>query len=52
MAHRFDVVAVGISHETAVGVGVVLGPESRRVEHLGAYFFGCLDECVYTGSVR
>ena len=51
VAHRFDVVAVGISYETAVVVGVVLGPQSRRVEHLGTGFFGCLKECVYAGSV-
>ena len=33
---RLDVVAVGIAHERAVVVRVVLGPHPRLVQHLGA----------------
>jgi len=51
VANRFDVVAVGISYETAVVIGVVLGPQSRRVEYLGAGLFGCLEEGVHRGSI-
>jgi hypothetical protein len=52
VAHRFDIVGVGILNETAAVVRVALGPHSRRVEHLGACLFGCLEECVHPGSIR
>ena len=36
VADGLDVVAVGVAHERAVVVGVVLGPHPRFVQHLGA----------------
>ena len=36
VADGFDVVAVGVAHERAVVVGVVLGPHAWFVQHLGA----------------
>ena len=46
MADRLDVVAVGIAHERAVVVGVVLGPHPRLVQHLGAGGDGRVEERV------
>ena len=36
VADGLDVVAVGVAHEGAVVVGVVLGPDAGLVQHLGA----------------
>ena len=36
VADRLDVVPVRVAHERAVVVGVVLGPQPRLVQHLGA----------------
>ena len=36
MADGFDVVAVRVADEGPVVIGVVLGPEPRLVQHLGA----------------
>jgi len=43
-AHRLDVVAVGVAHERAEVVLVVLGPHARLVKHLGAAALGSLEE--------
>ena len=38
MEDGFDVVAVGVAHERAEVAGVVLRPQPRRVQRLGARF--------------
>ena len=46
MADGLDVVAVGVAHERAVVVLVVLGPHRGLVQHLGAGGHGGLEEGV------
>ena len=46
MADRLDVVAVGVAHERAVVVGVVLGPHAGLVQHLGTVRLGRREERV------
>jgi hypothetical protein len=43
----FDVVAVWVADEHAVVTGVILGPHSRFVQHLGTGRDGGISECVY-----
>ena len=51
MADRLDIVAVGVPHEGAVIVGVILGPDPRRVEHLGSAGHGRVEEGPHRGPV-
>jgi hypothetical protein len=51
VADYFDVVAVGVAHERSVVVGVVLGPDPRLVESLGAEAFGGLEEGAHRSPV-
>lgn len=52
MADRFDVVAVGVAHEGAVVVGVVLRPHPSSVQHLSAASNGGVEERPYRSSIR
>jgi len=44
VADGLNVVAVGVAHESAVVLGVVLGPHTRLVEHLGTGGHGGVEE--------
>src|SRR5436190_1849184 len=50
-APGLDVVAVGVPHEGAVVVGVVVGPDAGFVEYFGASTHRCLEEGPYRGPV-
>ena len=50
VAHRLDVVAIGIAHEAAVVVGVVLGADTRRLDHRRAEAGGSREELVDCGA--
>ena len=49
MAHRFDVVAVGVTDERPVVALVILGPQAQLVEHLGTVGARQLEELPYEG---
>ena len=51
MAHGLDVVAVGVAHERAVVVGVVLGPHPRLVQHLGTGRDRGVEERPHRGAI-
>ena len=51
VADGFDVVAVGIAHERAVVGRVVLGPDARLVQHLGAGRDRGVEEGAHRGPV-
>ena len=51
MADGFDVVAVGVADEGAEVVLVVLGPDARFVEHLGAVGDGDVEEGLHGSAV-
>ena len=51
MTDGLDVVAVGVAHEPAVVVRVVLGPDARLVQHLGALRDRGRDEGAHRGAV-
>ena len=51
MADGLDVVAVGIADEGAEVVLVVLRPDARLVEHLGAVGDGGVEERLHGGAV-
>src|SRR5262245_27005863 len=51
VADRFDVVAVGIAHERAVVVRVVLGPHPRLVQHFGPGGHRGVEEGAHRGPI-
>ena len=51
VADGFDVVAVGVADEGAEVVLVVLGPDARLVEHLGAVGDGDVEERLHGGAI-
>ena len=51
MTDGLDVVAVGVADEGAEVVLVVLGPQARLVQHLGAVGDGDVEERLHGGPV-
>ena len=51
MEHRLDIVAVGITDECAEVTRVVLGPQPRRVQRLGAQLQRCVVEGLHSVGV-
>jgi hypothetical protein len=51
VAHRLDVIAVGVADEGAIVIGVIFGPNTRLVEHLGALTDGGVEEGAHRGAI-
>jgi hypothetical protein len=52
MAHRFDIVAVGIAHKGSVVVGMVERPQLRLVKDVRACSGCCSKELAHRGTAR